>query len=369
MTPELSVYLNLLRVFGALEVFVSHFCIWNISCGPFGPLAWFGSDGVVMFFVLSGYVIAFTAHQKDRTLRSYFINRCARIYSVVLPALLLTLALEWIGIRWFPNAYDSVYDHYQIAKLGFYLPLWLTFSSEFWSLNEPILTNGPFWSLCFEVWFYIFFAIFLFARGSLRIIMIGAVALLVGPKICVLFPLWGLGVLAYQAQRSLTLRPWPARVLLLLSIAAYPLIKAYGVDSMAIEGTNALLNDWPRLHLQMAWQLPGYSLIALCVAGSILGMRFASLTQTVRIAYPVGVIASFTFTIYLTHAPLMKFFVTIGSASLQSVLWPVIATLVSVVMIGMCTERRIKPWRSAFAAIVQFSDRLATRAVLAARGG
>jgi peptidoglycan/LPS O-acetylase OafA/YrhL len=205
MTPVLSTYLNLLRVFAALEVFASHLCIFHKDCGFAVRFSLLGSDGVVIFFVLSGYVIAYTADQKDRTARSYFINRCARIYSVVLPALLLTLATEWIGIQWFPALYNDTFDHYQFAKFYIYVPLWLSFSSQFWSLNEPIMTNAAFWSLGFEVWFYIAFAIALFIRGSPRIIAIIIVALLAGPKICLLFPLWGLGVLVYRLQKTRTL--------------------------------------------------------------------------------------------------------------------------------------------------------------------
>ncbi len=369
MNPELSTYLNMLRVFGALEVFLSHMCIWNTGCGFTVEFSRFGADGVVIFFVLSGYVIAYTADEKDRTARSYLISRCARIYSVVLPALLLTLTLEWIGLKWFPQSYDSVVDHYQFAKIGLYVPLWLSFSSEFWSLNEPIMTNGAFWSLCFEVWYYIVFGIFMFARGRTRVVAIGVVALLVGPKICVLFPLWCLGVIAYRTQGRVELKPGPARVLLLVSLGAYPLLKAYGIDDMATEAVNAILHDWPRTHLQMAWQVPGHLLIALCVVGSILGMRFGAFRQMARIAWPVGLVASFTFTIYLTHLSLLKFFVAIGGRRIDAVLWPAMATLAFVVVFGLFTEHRIKPWRSALTVIIRAGDKLASRAAVAVRGG
>jgi peptidoglycan/LPS O-acetylase OafA/YrhL len=288
---------------------------------------------------------------------------------VVVPALLLTLALEWIGIKWFPHSYNSIFDQYQFARIGAYIPLWLSFSSEFWGLNEPILTNSPFWSLCFEVWFYIFLALFLFTRGLSRIIAIGAVAVLVGPKICIFFPLWGIGVLAYYLQHRITLTPWPARILLVLSIACYPLLKVLGLDDMATRGVNAAFHDWPRTHLQMAWQFPGYFPIALCVGGSILGMRFGALRQVARIGYPVGLAASFTFTIYLTHLPLLKFFVALGGSAIDSMLWPALATLAFVVVLGSFTERRIGPWRSAFTLLVRCGDKLASRAAIAVRNG
>jgi peptidoglycan/LPS O-acetylase OafA/YrhL len=220
MNPELSTYLNMLRVFAARAVFVGHICIWKTNCGAVGRLPWLGGDGVVIFFVLSGYVVTYTADTKDKTARTFFINRCARIYSVVIPAIMLTLFLEIIGVMYLPEKYGAVYQNYQFARLWAYIPIWPTFSSELWRLNEQILINGAFLSLCFEVWFYLALALSLFVRGTVRIVALLMVILIAGPKICVLFSLWGLGVLVYYAQKRISLRPAPARLLLLLSFAA-----------------------------------------------------------------------------------------------------------------------------------------------------
>jgi hypothetical protein len=45
---------------------------------------------VVIFFVLSGYVVAFVADTRERTWRAFWVSRFARVYSVALPAPLLT---------------------------------------------------------------------------------------------------------------------------------------------------------------------------------------------------------------------------------------------------------------------------------------
>jgi peptidoglycan/LPS O-acetylase OafA/YrhL len=138
---------------------------------------------------------------------------------------------------------------------------------------------------------------------------------------------------------------------------------------MATESVNAALQNWPKTHIQMAWQFPGYFPIALRVGGSILGMRFGALRDVARIAYPVGWIASFTFTIYLTHFPLLKFFVALGGSAIDSMLWPMLATLAFVVVLGSFTERRIGPWRSAFTLLVRYGDKLASRAAMTVRNG
>ena len=369
MNPELSTYLNMLRVLAALAVFVGHICIWRVECGFVDRLPWLGGDGVVIFFVLSGYVVAYTADTKDKTARAFMINRCARIYSVMVPALILTVALELVGIRYFSETYNALFDHYQVQKLWLYIPLWLSFSSELWGLNEPMLTNGAFWSLCFEVWFYVFLALSLFMRGAERVVAMIIAPLIVGPKICLLFPLWGLGVLAYRAQKKISLKPVPARLLFLLSVGAYLLIKANGFDTMATEGVNNAFGNVPRHYLQVAYNFPGHFIIAVCVATSIFAMRFTALRQIASVAYPVGFVASFTFTIYLTHLPLMKFFVALGGPAMESMFWPTLATLAAVVALGSVTERRIGPWRTLFARLFRVGDRVAGNAALATRRG
>jgi hypothetical protein len=76
MHPGLSFYLDLIRFISALEVFLYHI-----------GLARFGHEAVIVFFVLSGYVISYTAKNNDRTIGRYAISRFTRVYSVALPAL------------------------------------------------------------------------------------------------------------------------------------------------------------------------------------------------------------------------------------------------------------------------------------------
>ena len=53
-----------------------------------------GHSAVVIFFVLSGYVITYVASERETTLRDYALSRCARIYAVAVPTLLLTIVLD-----------------------------------------------------------------------------------------------------------------------------------------------------------------------------------------------------------------------------------------------------------------------------------
>ena len=98
-----SVYLDLVRVIACLIVFGHHMSL-NFGCyEPTGngckARGWLipfhaGHSAVVIFFVLSGYVITYVASERETTLRDYALSRCARIYSVAVPALLLTIVLD-----------------------------------------------------------------------------------------------------------------------------------------------------------------------------------------------------------------------------------------------------------------------------------
>src|SRR5215471_11975241 len=103
MKRDLSAFLDLERTLAALIVFLGH-----LSDQRYGGemLAGFGAQAhtaVVAFFVLSGFVIAWAA-QRDGSALEYILNRAARIYSVVLPALGLTLIIDHFLISHYSNA-------------------------------------------------------------------------------------------------------------------------------------------------------------------------------------------------------------------------------------------------------------------------
>src|SRR5580704_6481223 len=129
LARETSLYLDVLRVVAALVVFFDHFARPRISGGLFWQIAPFGGDAVIVFFVISGFVIAHATAQSERSAATYFVNRAARIYSVAVPAIVLTLACDLVG-RWIdPHYADWSYSPgaplQQVASS-------LTFTNEFW---------------------------------------------------------------------------------------------------------------------------------------------------------------------------------------------------------------------------------------------
>lgn len=99
MNKNFSLYLDIVRFVAALAVFLDH-----LSSKPFTENVLFHAFGlygqlaVIVFFVLSGYVIAFVTATKELDAKSFFVARVSRIYSVVILALILTLLLDNIGM-------------------------------------------------------------------------------------------------------------------------------------------------------------------------------------------------------------------------------------------------------------------------------
>lgn len=345
MPRGFSVYLDAVRVTAALVVFGAH------ATGPafLTGVPWlqdFAHDAVITFFVLSGYVIAHTAATRDRDLGAYGVNRSARIYSVALPAVLLVPVLDQIAMGWRPDLYGR---QYQYEALWLYVPFFLVFATDLWFLAEDAFSNVPYWSLCYEVWYYVLFAAVFFLRGSRRIAAIGAVLLIMGPRLWLLLPLWAAGA---WAALSVPRVPAP-RLAFALSLTGLAAVKATGLDTAADGWVNGLLGGWPESHLRYSKYFLGDWLIGALMLTNILAARTCGFHGLTRgpVRRPIVAVASISFTIYLFHVPLLKFFTAAldhDPASVES--WTVLMVAVGVALIGLglATEHQKRHVRRLF---------------------
>lgn len=143
---------NLLRAFAALSVVVFHVIEVGWSAFPAsGPLFLFrmGGFGVDLFFVISGFVIAYSALVLHRAeppafARRYWARRLTRIlplYLVTLLACLLIFPPQWSLRMW-----------------AFQLTSHLTFTFP-WSPIAHGAIDGPNWSVGVEMQFYLLVAV------------------------------------------------------------------------------------------------------------------------------------------------------------------------------------------------------------------
>lgn len=364
MTRGLSLYLDTLRFAAALVVLLSH---WAYPRFTGTDHLWIrelnlGSDAVVVFFVLSGLVIAYAADRKDRSGGQFLFNRATRLYSVVLPALLLTFLVDRAGAALFPQAYEGWWYNDVPAPLFFLAGL--SFANEWGIWGLRLGTNGPFWSLSYEVAYYALFAAAFYLRGVTRILALFCLVLLVGYKPLLLLPAWLLGVAVWRtiARPEFRLGPAAAWVFALLPLGLYGLALAADVPqtllAMTAEGMG-LAEDKARGLLRFSDEVLWNNLLAALVAVNFVGVAALSrqgaglaVPERLRRALVWG--AGGSFSLYLVHYPLLQFF---GSAlnGLREVPGHDLVLLglvfaLSMVFAGLF-ERRLKAVRSAARAV------------------
>jgi peptidoglycan/LPS O-acetylase OafA/YrhL len=339
----LSLYLDLVRVFAALVVLVTHLAYSELSGGMLQPWRLVGNDAVMIFFVLSGYVIAFVRDEKERDLPDYAASRLARLWSVALPALLLTVVLDGVGRSLAPAAYDSWW--YQADQPLVRLWSAATFTNELWFGSVRPFSNGPYWSLGYEFWYYAIFAAATYLAGARRALWIAALCLVAGPKILLLFPVWWLGVLVYRRTSQGPVAPRLGLFLFLGSILGYAAFRSSGLPLAFLEATRAAIGADAVAHsLRFSDEFLSSYVIGPLVAAHFLGAHSLS-THLGRCLSPAAAgirwFAQFTFAIYLVHYPLLRFIgalVPYDRHSPLQVAAVFAATLAGCVAVGLLTE-------------------------------
>lgn len=357
-----SILLDTLRLVAALTVLFTHANDqWFTPI--FERMNTISHAAVVVFFVLSGYVIAFTTASNNRGPRQYAVARLSRLYSVVLPAIVLTAVVELIVRRADANLAEfytrgNDWPRYAICAL---------FCNEigFFSAAPPI--NVALWSLSFEFWYYIIFGLWFYRSHTWksRLLLVGA-CLIAGPKILILLPVWLLGVLAYQLRAPVLSagRAWVA-VLLLLAAAGLVIVllpaMPFILGFKPLFFANQFLTDW---------------IIGILFAAAIWLLPTNSSALKISWAKPLRKIADWSFPLYVLHYPLLVLWqATFGwQAGNLKQMWLAMffVSLVSVVL-GIFLERGRRQWTSFFNWLFALPPRLflvlQTRKATAARRG
>ena len=305
LSREFSTHLDLLRSGAALFVMLTHLA--NRGLGPDNVLLAIpkrGHDAVILFFVLSGYVISAAADRKRlQGLREFALDRMARVYSVAIPVLLIStvLALLFFDISATPQKWYTGTDYPYIT-----LSLNLVFIGQSWQLNMTPFMNQPFWSLCYEVMYYAGFAFFLFLRGWPRVVAMLLVAILAGPKILILMPCWLLGAGAYHLRDGWRLeRPVALLVAFILPVIILLVLHRIGFAPAVRAFTTIWFSNAYELLDSSKDFLIDYvtaSLVAVHLyAVRYLGMRWPEWLNSV-----IATCAAMSFTLYLLHDPLLS---------------------------------------------------------------
>lgn len=311
-------WLNLARALAAWVVCFAHLRAFFLvdyeqsGSGRLGSLFYFATglhhQAVMVFFVLSGFFVGGAllgeARRGPIDFRLYAVKRVTRLWMVLVPALLLTLLWDRLGMAMGgPAAYQGAYaailtsgptpegpaDHSLTAFLGNVFFLQTVFVPTYGS-------NGPLWSLANEGWYYLLFPLAVqavVARSVLARFLCGAVlAILLGllfvwqPAILILGMNWLFGVSVYWLGRRADVQAIARRL-------------AWKLLTLALLGATLAAS---RLGLWLGHDL----LVGLAFALVVIWLRDA--VMPLRAARQAAFVAAdFSYTLYLTHFPLLGF--------------------------------------------------------------
>jgi peptidoglycan/LPS O-acetylase OafA/YrhL len=252
-----------------------------------------GNEAVIVFFVLSGYLVGGKAISQMCTqefkLVDYSINRFSRIYLPYIPALFLSWACAAsVGLH--PSAVTFFCNVFSFQGI---------FGENFFGGNVPL------WSLAYEVWFYTLagsLGAFLRIkdRGLLKTIL-AAAGLLLSLAIFTILPstylfCWLIGGMAYFYCQS------DRRILCIALLMAIFSIAGIQIRLDGISVDTAAWGSW----------FPSLPIMQLLFATSVAAL----ITQLVhyrpassfsrRIDRAGTALACFSYTLYLTHYPVLR---------------------------------------------------------------
>lgn len=312
LSKGLSGYLDLLRFGAAFIVLLSHFAYARFTEGAYGIIRDLnlGSDAVVLFFVLSGFVITFAATQKDKTAQQFSFSRLSRLWSVAIPALALTLILDQWGTTLNPDFYlDTPFYN----AVGFWEYWWrgLTFSSHW---NGDVLrlgSNGPYWSLSYEAAYYAAFAIMLYLKGIVRWLALAVCALVFGIKIWLLAPAWFMGVGLYLILERADLSRYPksfAAMTIALPILLYIYFQFIDLPETLRQLTYLLVGPQNFASLGFSDEFIWNAVIGVLFTLHLFGMSLWLINRDAAFTWQPAMkwLAGGSFSLYLVHYPVLQ---------------------------------------------------------------
>lgn len=336
MNPQFSIYLDLVRILVAFTVFFSHLVIvgnpllWRFNVFP-------GHLGVIVFFVLSGYVIAYVVFERKEHFNKFIVNRFTSIYSVVIPAMVITYLSYWYLQQNNPVLFML---HRSWQQVNF-------------------LTNNPIWSVAFEMFYYIAFAVLVYTNGVKLISLFFCVALMMGPNVLIYFPLWLLGVYSFFIATRWIMSLKLSFILSFLPILGIISLFVPGVETWFGEISKNLVNNYiGKLLNPQSQNIAHDYACALLLSVHFMGifnfLRFKSIFPS-RLGEIIRSGAEMTFALYLLHLPFLCAVSAIFIPSSNSLLHAATSLLllpIFIFVISKFIEARKATYYSIFSLIV-----------------
>lgn len=298
--PPMSLALDVVRALAALMVLVGHSVQLGLYTGPYPFSAHAQHNAVVVFFVLSGLVIATSVRARNSSLKEYAAARVLRIVPLAIFAVVLSsvISILWSGSSAPAIIQPASYSHLTPASVV--LPLLFLSESP---LGTGPAWNPPFWSLCYEVWYYAIFGAAFYLKGVRRIAWIILLAVVAGPRILLLLPLWLIGT----GLAKLSFRPSPLTGALLI-VGSCAVLAGVSVHAITIREHLFQISRIDPEAFRFSEFFITDTASGLAVAIGFVGLRPLAQLGAAALARCGGIIrsaAGSSFAVYLVHWPLL----------------------------------------------------------------
>ncbi|MCC5619360.1 acyltransferase [Nostoc sp. CHAB 5836] len=280
-----------------------------------GFMSGFSHQAVMVFFVLSGYLVGGALISEVRRtaaidVTNYLIKRFARLWTVLLPAFVLSFVCFALSI-WVYDAFGTGFFTPEIARSGSLSTLSCNIAFLQTVSCGQFAGNGPLWSLFNEFWYYVVFVVFMLGfiqkNTILRIALwVTAAATLLllssyqfdGSKLAPYFLIWIMGAGATMLPRPLIRSTILSAIILILILIAMRLsIRRYWWDAHPL---GAFIVDFA---------------VSACFCNLIISLKFAKLVRP-PLRHWNTLLAGFSFSLYCIHVPILN---VIAAARAQSV--------------------------------------------------
>lgn len=300
-----SLCLDLIRsIASQLVVFghgISFFGILTFLHEPKFP--WMQNIAVVLFFILSGFVITYSTVLKskiaDYNFSDFFRDRASRIFSAYIVALVFIFCIDLLSQQIDSSRYDYLPAFnvstffYNVFMLQDF-PLWSVIFKDSW---QPTSFGSAriLWTISIEWWFYMFFGLVFFCYLKKEKKSAFKIILFVISAIVAWHYLYG------SRGRHLTLY-WMFGMFMMLNYDRYK-EKVAGVVPNVLIFICAMATC---ISVQMK-VVDGYNFV-FTVFLSLAIMSFLTLSNYInfeRVRTQITVMASYSFTLYLVHYSIM----------------------------------------------------------------
>ncbi|GAA3952851.1 acyltransferase family protein [Chitinophaga oryziterrae] len=263
------------------------------------PFLLFGQEAVILFFLLSGFVIHYNYSVKPAFDRADFLwKRFVRIYPIFILVMVLSIVLNLVtGAR--QEHTDMATFFYNIAGLQ---------DSQ---LQKPGIgyptfgDNDPLWSLGYEAWFYVFYAIVgsaKFNRNLLIVVLVSFSAAILfsfypGKAYLTLLylPIWWLGAAIAEATLTERTRPFLWGMLVLLIAMGGYVAGSYE----QIKNSSNSIGLHPFIEIRHFSAAIVFAIVWM-MAQKWLSVKYFAWME------PMAVLAPISYGIYIVHVPLLR---------------------------------------------------------------